>query len=451
MPLTALYVSPQAYGSYEIVLSLCALLMALMGFGVGDTANRFLSTIEDESARRRAAAATFGTIIVVSAGLGLVLQAIIHVIARWLAVDFDMTALRLSLLSISFSSLIEFGLVWLRIHDRGQVYFTIVTARTVAHVAATWLALILGRDVAGVLMFNAFVLLALELGLGLYLWRELGATVSRPAMSQLLTYGAPIVLGSLALVAVGSLNRLFLNGVNSVAEIGLFGLASRLALAAGLAAQPFILWWFPKRLAALDAATGHADNVRMWGYGVALTMVNALAVLLVGPLFIHAVLPQTYWAASELLPGCVTIILLGQIVQMSSEGALCRTDGLSALAIDLLGAALAICCLYLLAARWGVAGAIAAGISAHLLRLILHVFVRADGTRLTYPIGSTFVVGLVCCLIYQVAPTGLIWRAVWSVPALALVMFLFHLLRIAELSPRALRVFLETGSGGPGR
>ncbi len=446
VPLMAFYVTPGHYGNYEVLLGLTALLSALMMLGINETAMRFIATETDPDARRRLAAEFLGTTIVVALVLGAIIQLFATILVDALAIQFDMMAIRLTFVSLSLGAIIELTLVWLRILDRGQFYFWTVTIRTISHVAATWLALLLGLGVDGVVEFNAIVAIAIAAFLGIILGRETGLALSRRALGQLSVYGAPIVLGSLAVVAIGPLNRLFLNGVATDSEIGVFGLAARLALAAGLAAQPFIMWWFPKRLAVLQTPSGHAENVRMWGYGVALTLLNGLGILLLAPIFIEYVLPVSYSAATEYLPGCVLMVVLAQIALMTSVGAMSRANGMSNLAIDLVGAAVAIVGLLLLPRYFGVWGAIAAGIASQLVRLGLHALTHVDGVRLAYPLGPVVFAGIVAAAACAIAPEALLTRIAWSVGALLAVAALVHILKIAELSPSAMRRLLQAGA-----
>jgi O-antigen/teichoic acid export membrane protein len=439
IPLMAAFVAPGDYGDYELVLSLCAFLLAIASLGIGDTLIRFGSTVpkKDEA---KLASELLGCTLVLVVVLGLFVQIFAAVSAKALGIRTDLAAVRWTLLASTVSSLIDLGLVWLRMQDRAQLFFVFTSIRTAAQVGVTWIALIAGQGIEGVLVWNAWVGIGFAVLITALVAWEVGVRVTSRAAYQILSYGLPLVGGGLALFMVTNVNRWFLPGHVSHEDIGLFGLASRLAMAAGLAILPFVTWWFPKRIAALATETGRAESERMWGYAFIVIVISGMAVVLAGPVAIKLVLPSSFVGASAYLPGATLAICIAQVALITNVGIMARSNGRVAFAIDGVGAIVALATLWLLVPRWGVGGAIAATVLAQASRCLLSYIYGRDYAPLTLPLGGSGLVAVLACITVWVAPNEdiVILRIIWSAAAIAVVLWSAHVLQVASIPRRAL-------------
>lgn len=440
IPLMAAYVAPGDYGDYELVLSVCTFLLAIAGLGIGETLIRFGSTVPNAD-RGRLASELLGCTIVIVVVLGLAVQVAAAASVSALGIRTDLTAVRWTLLASTVSSLIDFGLVWLRLQDRARLFFVFTSVRTAAQVSVTWIALIVGQGITGVLVWNAWVGIGFALVLTGLVAREAGVRVTSRAALQIFSYGFPLVGGAMALFMVISVNRWFLPGHVSHEEIGLFGLASRIAMAAGLALLPFVTWWFPKRLAALETATGRHESERIWGYSFVVIVLSGMGVALAGPVAIILVLPPAFSGSIAYLPGATLAVCLAQLALVSNVGVMARPNGRTSFAIDCVGALIALAALWLLVPRWGVAGAIAATLLAQAARCIIsHICGRAYAP-LNLPLGGAGLVAVLACFCVWIAPHEglLIGRVLWSIAVFGIVVWAAHALNVAPLPRRVLR------------
>jgi O-antigen/teichoic acid export membrane protein len=434
IPLMASYVAPGEYGDYELVLSLCAFVLLVLGFGVADTFMRF-GGAQSELGQRRYAAELLGVLLIISFTLGLLIQLGAQSAADLLGIKTSTWSLRWTLLASTVTGLIELPLVWVRMRDRPGLYLWLTVPRAIAHVAATWTALVMGYGVEGVIVFNAWIGLACSAVFVTEMARTTGIAFSKKALLHLLTYGLPIVGGGLAYFVMTTLNRWFLTGVVTHEEIGLFGLANRIAMAASLAIVPVVMWWFPKRIAALGDLAGRQQSVLVWGYAIGLILLSSLAIILLSPIFVAWFFPKSYAGALQYLPGCIVGLALGQIVSFTCVGVMARDNGYWSLGIDCVAALAAFGLLFILIPRWGVHGAIWCTIAAHVIRLALFYLLGQKTVSLEYPIGGATIVTAVCVFSIWFAPDDSArWsRFAWSVASLATVTFLLHALHVARI------------------
>lgn len=416
IPLMAAYVAPADYGDYELVLSLCMFVLVFFGLGAGDTLIRFASG-RNEQNQKEYAAQLLGTVLCFAILFGAIVQAIAAPAAEMLGIKSSMTALRWTLLSSSVNGLIELPLVWLRFRDRASIFFWFAILRTVSHVFATWVALLLEQGVEGVIILNAWVGLGYAAVLVGWMVRDTGVAWSSALLRNLAVYSAPLVAGSLALFSIASLNRWFLSGVVSHAEIGFFGLALRLAMAASLVAVPLLMWWYPKRIAALASPEGREQYASVWGYGMATILLPSMGLTLLGPVILHLLFPQSYGGALAYLPGAVLAGALNMVAQYSNGGVHARGDAFGVLAVDATGALTSVLLLFTLVPQFGAHGAVASLVAAHAVRAILFHVSGQRVARVEYPIFGIGLASAFSVLAVWLAPneTALVARVVWTV------------------------------------
>ncbi len=415
VPLMAAYVVPSDYGDYELVLSLCVFVLVFSALGVGDTLIRFASG-RSEQDQSKYAAELLGTIICFAIVFGAFVQALAGPAVQLLVIKCDMTAVRWTLLASSVNGLIELPFVWLRFRDHATLFFWFSILRSISHVVATWAALVLDQGVEGVIILNAWVGLGYALVLVSWMIWDTGVVWSRALLRNVLVYSLPLVGGGLALFSIATLNRWFLSGAVTTAEIGLFGLAMRLAMAASLIAIPLNMWWYPKRIAALASPEGRAQYAQVWGYGMATILLPSMGLALLGPVIVQLIFPLSYNGALAYLPGAILAMAMSLVAQFSNGGVHARGDGMGVLAIDAIGALTAVTLLFVLVPEFGVHGAIASMVMAHTIRAILFHVCGQRVARVEHPMFGIALASALAVLAVWLAPdeTALVARVVWA-------------------------------------
>jgi len=379
IPLMAAYLSPGAYGNFDVAVACSELAIMIVGLGMIEQLIRFASTAESPEAEARCAGEVMGCAMV-TASLGAFIALLIAPdVQTALSLEIGLPALQFMLVAACLNNLIALPTSWLRLRDDAVGYLYVVVSRTVCQVAGMALALTQGWGADGVLISNALVLIAFSAWLTYRQAKTTPFSLSRTRFAQVGSYGAPIVGAMIAMFMLVSANRLFLSQSVSPEVLGQFGLAARLSLATVLLLYPLELWWLPKRIAALKEPGGLERSAEVWGAGLGILILSAMGVSLLAPVFIHAFLPQTFIGAITLLPLLVVTQCLHAIAGMTEVGSYARETGYRVLMIDVVGAAVAITGFMLLIPTYGAYGAIGAVVIAQLVRISGYVI---DGKAL---------------------------------------------------------------------
>ncbi len=426
IPLVAAYLTPREYGRLDVAISLVEFTGLVMSFGMGETLLRFASTAGCEDEEKRAGAELMGAALIIALVAGTALQLAAPSLSHALAISVDVTALRIGLIGATFTALIEMPLVWMRLKGRAGLFLLFGGVRSVVQLLAMWLALRFGWGADGMLMANGAAIVAFASVLGVQQIRATGLTFTARALRRVTNYGVPLVGAMLAMFALGSLNRWFLSGRVSDAEIAFFALAFKLALAAPLLLQPFALWWNARRIAVLTQPGGLEESAWAWGIGFSVLTVSALGVALAGPVFIEVALPKSYAGASAYLPFVVVVCFLNELNTLCNVGAYARSNGLAVLFANFAGALVAVAGYALLAPHYGVAGIIAAMIAGHLARLGLFLWVGHEAAPIQYPALSAVLVFIIAASAVWLAPSpaAIVARGAWTALSVVVVVAL---------------------------
>ena len=369
VPWIAAHLPPSEYGRIEVVGSVVEFASLLFACGLADTLFRFAGGGLSEGERRARAAAIAGSAVVQAAVCALILQACAGFIQDLLALQIGTWAFRASLMAAAVGGMIELPLAWLRLRERPFRYLAFCALRAGLQFVVVGWAVWREPVAESVLMATAAVEIAMAAALLIAQVRDTGLRFSSEALRWALGYSLPLVLGSVATFAVGACDRWFLVGQVPTADIGLYGIANKIALATSLVMQPFGLWWYARRLRVLEEPDGLQRSAQAVSLGFVILIVGAVVASLTGPAFIRLVLPAAYLPATALIPGLVAVSFLNETASLLNVGCYARRTAWSVSAVNLAGAIVAIAGYVVLIPYLGVEGAIAATVAAHAVRI----------------------------------------------------------------------------------
>jgi len=424
VPLMAVFLKPGEYGQYDRAVSLIDFFAVITALGLADCVVRFVTTAPDENAQKRALSELLGVGLAVACAVGVVSQLVLPYLVAALHIKVGLVAVRCSVAALSVVALADASLCWVRFKGRSDTYFLFVAIRAVALACATILALTGGYGVEGIMISNAALLIAISGVTFALVAHESGLGFSEVRARQLFEYGLPLIGAGLLMFVLGSCNRWFLTDRVSDAEIGYFGLASRLSMMVAVGFAPFILWWGPKRIAVLQTAEGAATTARVWGQGVCLLILAAAGVSLAGPIFIELFLPKAYAPAEAFMPVTALLQVLATVCVLSNSSVYARPTGVPALAVDITGVVGALVGFYVLVPPYGIAGAIAATALGHGIRMVLLLGHGYAVSRIPFPLVPAVATVAVAGLIVWAAPAAhgaVIARTIWMAIAVLLI------------------------------
>ena len=381
IPLYAGFLGPAEYGKLDVVVSVMEIIGLCSSLGLADTLYRFASA-GSVAERHNQAATVFGSGLIGSLIVTVLVQFFIPTIYNFFGMTIGVWALRAGMLAATLTGLIELPLAWMRLNERPLWYLSFVAGRSIFQILSTWAMLKSGAGAAAILYATFLINIASLSLFGFLSFAKEGLQFTASGFGNMVHYGLPLVGGGLAMYVLGTLDRLFLVKAVSASDIGNYAVAAKLALATALFVQPLALWWYPKRLGVLAQPDGWVRNAEIWNIGFTILMAGASFTALAMPLFIHFSFALSYMPALKYLPWLIVASVLNELVSLSSGAAYIRRGGYEIFCVNALAALVALFGYMIVIPHFGVAGAIAATLAAHCLRLIIMVY-RA---RITAPV-----------------------------------------------------------------
>lgn len=377
VPLYTRVLSPADYGGFDLVNTLVAVAYTIFALGLDSALSFYYNAAGDGAPRRRAASTAMYTWVAVTLVGALLLVAARGPVSAVALPEVPRASylLLLAALSLPLQAVTQVQMLVLRLRFSFRGYAVLSLGLLLTTVALNaWFVLYQGRGVEGILLAQLWArgLLAV---VGLVVTRGDFAPGGDAALARrMVRYGAPLVLGNLSFWLVVYLERFALLRFATLADVGLFGVATRVATFVTLVSMAIDMAWVPFALSI------HREPDAPVTYARALTWYLLLAGLAgtVLAVFAHDALvvlttPQYYPAhvlvapivAALVLRGAFNIVAIGAFVRE-------RTKDLSAISLATAGAHLLL--LLALVPALGAMGAAAATLAARVLGLaVLHL------------------------------------------------------------------------------
>lgn len=403
VPMLTRHLTPEEFGRLELLASVAEIGGVIVGAGLVDTLYRF--AIGD--AAKAQAGKVMGLALTISLGCLALLLLAAPTIAAALPLATSPREVIMLGSAVVLEGVISVPLGWLRMNGRAQAYTALVCGRATLQVGLLMVLLVLDTGVAGVLSAGlvAGLLLAGVLTAGQA--RQTGLRFNPRGSATLLAYGLPLVGTGLAGFVLGTADRWWLAGGVTAAALGHYGLALKIGQIVNLLAQPFELWWYPRRLMVLAGSNGRERSSETVMAGMTLLIVAAAAVSLTAPYIVALLAPAAYAPSAALVPPLTVAVALHLSCSMVNVGIYARDTGWLSLAVNAGAALVAVMFYSLLIPRFGVEGAIAATIIAQTARCMTLGWLSQRTAPLDWKLGRLAVVAAAAlCSVYVGGLTG---------------------------------------------
>lgn len=434
IPLMTNFVSPADYGHLDVVVSFMEFLGLIFAMGLADTLFRFASNQKNEAEQSKIAAEIIGTGIILAVLLGITVQLFVPLFLASLPIEFSQGAIRAGFLAATLSGLIALPLAWIRLKNQPFLFFIFTAIRgfllALSTVSVAWA----GYDIETILYTNAAVdILIATIILGSMI-RNTGISFRLPAFKRTFNYGLPLVGGSLAMFALGALDRWFLVGTVSNISLAHYAVATKLALAAPLLMQPFNLWWFAQRYEIIAQPQGRERVASIISVGFVILLLSAAIISLAAPLFIHITMPAEYMKAVVYLPWLVAITVLNESNSLFNLGVYRKNHGYMIMTINSVAAIVALVGYLITIPTHGIAGAIGATLVAQSVRLCLFLILGHKEIAIPYALGRISAIGILTALIISTAPpaTDMAALILWIIAGLCAIAVSAFLTRLVH-------------------
>jgi O-antigen/teichoic acid export membrane protein len=409
VPIFTHYLAPADFAQLEVFASLLEFIGLVTALGLADTLFRFAASGGDSAAQARIASGLFGAGVVAATGISIAILPFGEILKSSFGTGFSLLTFNLAMVGAALTGVITLPLAWMRFSHRPMLFTGFTVARGLAQMLMSVTALSQGYGINGIVFGNAMIEIASAATLVIWQVTTTGVSLDRNSLRQCRIYGLPLVGASLAMFAIGNLDRWFLMNYVAPATLAEYALALKLALAAPLLIQPFLLWWYPLRLSWLRNADGIDRNARAAGCGFALLVVSCVFVCFAGSEFITLMLPKAYSGAAIFLPIIVFLCGLNELASFVNVGTYQGENGYRILAINIAAAGIALIGYTLTIPHFGVWGAIVSTAVAQAARAIFFIVAGARSQAIPYPYGKMALLATLAVIMIAMRPGTTNW------------------------------------------
>ncbi len=322
-PIIAAFLSPNAFGVLELILTVTALLGMIMNCGLNNSVQRFYWD-KDTTTEIQPVIVTSGLYAQIAFGfttmaLGFVS---IPILLPWIQrSEWPITwvAMISALVVMAFSQWSQYALDVVRLHFAPWNFFFLAM---LSRIATTGLGLVsvivLGLGIDGLLAAQA---LAMMLTMPLALWmirKDLRlASFNWDWFKELVRFGYPFIYVGLAYWLFGSMDRWMLASMTSIEEVGIYSVAFRFASVVLFVSTAFGQAWSP---AAIKIRSEYPDRYRLI-YGQVLLVLVFVMIAIGGGLALFSGEIIILIMPIEYLPSALPLAILcfGILIQATQQ------------------------------------------------------------------------------------------------------------------------------------
>ncbi|MCU0650084.1 MAG: oligosaccharide flippase family protein [Gemmatimonadaceae bacterium] len=329
--------APEEYGVMGLVTATIALLQTFASLALDNAASRWYWDATDERDRRRPFATWTATQFAVATVLALTMIALAEPLSRWIVGDVGLARwFRIVALTLPTSVASSVAMTWLRVNRRPWPAVGYSVGTTVVQIAVTLFLVaglrwgLLGVYVAQVVTGVVGVVAALVL-CGPAMTPRL---FDRQLLRDMLRFSAPLIPAAVAVWAVSSIDRFFVQRYVSTSEVGIYSIGMAIASLVTLIVSAFQQAWAPFALSIHREPDAHQTYSAVFllycgGCAVGVAALSLLApygiLVLATPAYARASLVVGAMAMSYVLLGLASIAMIGF--------AIARVTGPNALAV----------------------------------------------------------------------------------------------------------------------
>ena len=385
LPLTTRYLTPAQFGQLELLASVAIIGSILVGLGFEGTFFRFCAVEKNLLGKRRCG----GNILALS-----LLLAFIAALAGWLftpsvaallPAQVSVEQLRLVWSVFALEGIIAIPLAWLRIQEQVVLFFILTTSRALLQAGLTLLFLSWHWGVDGVLLATVLVALLQAAILLAMQTRAQGLLLNLKQVKKYLSYSLPVAGSGLLAFMLMGFDRWALAHMSTLEQVAIYGVAAKLALATVFLAQPFGMWWLPRRFSVLQQENGAGKVAGCIALGITVVMIIAVFICYLTPLLIRYLLPDPYQHILGYICALVLAMTFKEIAELVNIGCFSGHSTRGQLVVNLISTALGTGVMLLSIPYLAIWGVILALNLAYLSKALLYYLLSQYHLPLPYP------------------------------------------------------------------
>jgi O-antigen/teichoic acid export membrane protein len=305
LPLYTHYLTPSDYGIWELLDLVMSLLGMLLNLGLTAAILRYYAAAETSEERRRIISTSFvfalltGSIVF---GLGM---AAIPAATRALfgpGVSSIYLFLSFALAVMAYVAAVPYTLM--RARNQAHRLVSYDTVGMVVNLALNvYFVLVLKLGLMGVLLSPVLVGTLKTILIFFWTRHDIGISINRKCLRQLLVFGGPLVLSNLTMFALNFSDRFFLREFRSLEVVGVYAVGYKFGYMLNfLVIQPFNMMW-QGRMFVIHKQTDHQRIFRHMFVLYSLLLIAAgLGLALVGSAAVPILVDHRYVGAASIIP-----------------------------------------------------------------------------------------------------------------------------------------------------
>ena len=283
LPVYTRYLTPADYGVLELLGMTIDVIGMITGIGLVAGVFKFYSAEENRAAKKAVMSTAALGVIALATATTVVGQALAPELTKLIfGSEANLLFLRLYFVLFFLQNFEYVPFLLMRAENRSVLFVTINALKLVSMLSLNvFFVVYLRMGIEGVLAGGIITSAAVTVGLTVYLIRRVGIGFSTEKFRQMLTFGSPMVLWSLASFILVFSDRFFLNHYTDTSTVGIYSLAYKFAFVlSALAYEPFQMIWDVQRFQIAkrpDAQELYSRvflymNVILGGVGLALSL-----------------------------------------------------------------------------------------------------------------------------------------------------------------------------------
>ena len=449
VPIFTRILSPADYGALDLLTYMAMLIFLVLGAAIEQAVGRFYVDNKDEKSRREiASTALFYNVIIFSLFVPLAPWFAQLLSDRWLDGHVGPGTV-----------LIVFGFTWAQAifnATNNQLRYVFMAREyALCNVGNVILSTLLGfaflvwlrLGVAGVFLGQMLGQIIFS-GVSIYLARgSYGLTFKWPVLRRMLKYSLPLVPGSIAFFVMQYVDRYALNELKGLSEVGVYGMAARIASLLNLFLMGFQGAWWPLMLEKFREPGAPIQFRNVFNAYLLVTLTLLVSLSLLGREMLLLLTTPEFAEGFTLLPPLVFSVILGSIAAYFTYGIQIAEKSHYRLILNVTALVTSVVLNFALIPAWGVMGAAIANVSASLLLVIPSLIISQRFYPVPYQwagiIGATVLALAVSCSVILVHFQATVLGVAVKLFAIMLLIPVMARLLGVPLDRKALRVALS--------
>jgi len=304
LPIYTACLSPGDYGELSILAIVMDVAALVLSFQLPVAIYRFWAAEETTEGQHRVLGSVMLITLVVPTLLLLPVYLNASFFSSLLGMQSDTNLLRLVLAECQLALIVAVAMTEMRVRDQSR-QFSLWEIGQVTGIGVVSVILVakLGWGIWGMFIGQGFIFLLMALYLLPQFLRRVGLCFDRGLAVKMFRFALPLVPSAVAMSAVHSADRFFVQHLVGLEATGLYAIAYKFGtLVSILVTGPFFLIWEPKRFTIAHEKNASTQYGRIFTYLLVLTSFVALALSGLSKEIVQLLTAKEYWSAHSLVP-----------------------------------------------------------------------------------------------------------------------------------------------------